>query len=68
MFAPKRISLLKFPILSSSLFLTIIDRTDVHYYLFDGEVVAHQRELAQMVECSLSMQEVLGSIPRFYSH
>ena len=65
---PQKEFLFHFPILSSSKFLTIIDRTDIYYYLFDGEVVAHQRELAQMVECSLSMQEVLGSIPRFSSH
>ena len=50
-------------ILSFSQFVNIIDRTNLYYYLFDGEVVAHQGELAQMVERSLSMQEVLGSIP-----
>ena len=68
MFAPKRISLLQFPILSFSQFLTITDSIDVYFYLFDGEQVSHQGELAQMVERSLSMREVQGSMPRFSSH
>ena len=67
-FALRLISLLQFPILSFSQFLTIIDRTDLYYYLFDVEEVAHQGELAQMVEHSISMREVLGSIPRFSSY
>ena len=56
------------PILSFPQFVTIIDRTNLYYYLFDGEVVAHQGELAQMVESSLGMREVLGSIPRSSSY
>ena len=52
-FAPTRISLLQFPILSFSKFLTITDSTDLYYYLLDGEQVCHQRQLAQMVERSL---------------
>ena len=55
MFAPTRISMFQFPIPSFSQFLTIIDRTDLYYYLFDGDPVAHQGELSQMVEHSLSM-------------
>ena len=66
-FAPTRISLLQFPILSFSQFVTIIERTDLYYYFFDGDPVAHQGELAQMVEHSLRMREVLGPIPRFSS-
>ena len=50
-----RISLVQFPILSFSQFVTLIDSRDLYYYLFDGEVVAHQKELAQMVEHSISM-------------
>ena len=42
-------------ILSFSQFVTIIDRTNLYYYLFDGEVVARQGELAQTVQRSLSM-------------
>ena len=48
-------------------FLTITDSTDVHYYMFNGEEVPQQDELAQMAEHSLRMREVLGSIPRFSS-
>ena len=68
MFAPTRISMFQFPVPSFSQFLTIIDRTDLYYYLFDGDPVAHQGGLAQMVERSLSMREVVGSIPRFSSY
>ena len=67
-FAPTRISLLKFPSLSFSQFVTIRDSIDVHYYLFNGEKVPHQVELVQLVERSLSRQEVLGSMHRFSSH
>ena len=67
-FGPTRISMFQFPILSFSPFVTIIDRTDPYYYLFDGDPVAHQVELAQMVERSLSMRELLGLIPRFSSY
>ena len=63
-----RDSLLQFPILSFFQFVTITDNIDVHYYLFDGEHVPEQEELAQMVEHSLSMRELLGSIPRFSSY
>ena len=52
---PKRISLLQFPILSISQFVTITDIIDVYYYLFYGEQASQQRELAQIVEHSLSM-------------
>ena len=45
MFAPTRISMFQFPIPSFSQFLTIIDRTDLYYYLFDGDLVARQVEL-----------------------
>ena len=48
-------------------FLTITDSIDVHYYLFNGEQVPHQGKLCQMVELSLRMREVLGSIHRFSS-
>ena len=58
-------SLLQFPILSFFQFVTITDSIDVHYYLFNGEHVPQQEELAQMVEHSLRMREVLGSIPKF---
>ena len=68
LFGETRISLFQFLILSFSQFVTIIDRTELYYYLLDGEVVAHQAEIAQMVERSLSMREVLGSIPRFPSY
>ena len=68
MFTRTRISLFQFPILSFSQFVTITESRDVYYYLFDGEQVCHQGELAQMVERSLSMQEALGSIPRFSSY
>ena len=54
-FAPTRIFLLQFPILSFSQFVTITDSIDVYYYLFDGELVCHQEELARMVERSLSI-------------
>ena len=54
-FAPTRISMFQFPILSFSQFVTIIDRNDLYYYLFDGDDVAHQGELAQKVEHLLSM-------------
>ena len=54
-FAPTRISMFQFPILSFSQFVTIIDRNDLYYYLFDGDAVAHQGELAQKVERLLSM-------------
>ena len=59
-FAPTRISLLQFPVLSFSQFLTITDRVDVYLYLLDGEQVSHQGELGKMVERSLSMREVTG--------
>ena len=58
----------QFPILSFSQFLTIIDRTDLYYYLFDGVAVAHQGELAQKGKSLLNKREVLGSIPTFSSH
>ena len=58
----------QFPILSFSQFVTIIDRTDLYYQLFDRDPVADQGELSQMVERSLSMREVLGSISRFSSY
>ena len=45
----------QFLIRSFSQFVTIIGRTDLYYYLFDGEVVAHQGELAEMVKRLLSM-------------
>ena len=64
-FAPTWISLLQFPIQSLSLLMTITHSIDVYYYLFDGEQVSHQNELAQIAERSLSMREALGSIPRF---
>ena len=67
-FAPTGISLLQFPILSFSQFVTIIDRTGLYYHLFDQDLVADQGGLAQMVERSLSMREVLGSIPKFSSY
>ena len=63
-----RDSLLQFPILSFSQFVTITDNIDVHYYLFQGEHVPQQEELAQMLEHSHSMREVLGSILRFSSY
>ena len=66
-FAPTRISIFQFPILSFSQFVTIIDRTDLYHYLFDGDSVARQGDLAQKVERLLSMREVLGSILRFSS-
>ena len=66
--APTRISLLQFPLLSFSQLVTITYSTDVYYYLFDGEPVCHQEELARMVERSLSIREVLGSIIRFSSY
>ena len=50
LFAPTRISLLQLPSLSFSQFVTITDSIDVYYYLFDGEPVCHQEELARMVE------------------
>ena len=53
------------PIQSFSQFVTITHSIDVYYYLFDGEQVSHQNELAQIAERSLSMREALGSIPRF---
>ena len=46
-------------------FVTITDSIDVHYYLFNREQVPQQVELAQLVENSLRMREVLGAIPRF---
>ena len=67
-FAPTPISLLQFPILSFSQFVTITDSIDVYYYLFDGEPVCHQEGLARMVEHLLSMQQVLISIIRFSSY
>ena len=42
-----RVLLLQFPILSFSRFVTITDSIDVYYYLFDGEQVPQQKELAQ---------------------
>ena len=45
----------QFPILSFSQFVTIIDRTDLYYHLFDRDPVGDQGELSQMVERSLSM-------------
>ena len=42
--------------------MTITDSTDVYYYLFDGKQVFYPGELAQTVDRSLSMREVLGSI------
>ena len=64
--ALKRVSLFRFPILSFFFqFVTITDNKDVHYYLFNGERLPQQKELAQMVEYSLCMQEVLEAIPRF---
>ena len=60
-----RVSLLQFPILAFFQFVTITDNRDVHYYLFNGEQVPQQKELAQMVKHSLCMQEVLGTISRF---
>ena len=53
-FAPTRIPLSQFPILSFSQFVTITDSIDVYYYLFDGEQVCLQEELARMVEHSFS--------------
>ena len=67
-FPSTRISMFQFPIISFFQFVTIIDRTDLYYYLFDGVAVAHQGELAQKEGCLLGMREVLGSIPRFSSH
>ena len=55
-----RISLLQFPILSFVQFVTITDSIDVYCYLFYGEQVSHQGKLAQMVERSHNMREVLG--------
>ena len=63
-----RISLLQFPILSFTQFVTITDSIDVYYYLFGGEQLSHQAELGQMVERSRRMRGVLGSIPRFSSY
>ena len=68
MFAPTRTSLLQFPIQSFSQFVTITHSIDVYYYLFDGEQVSHQNELAQIAELSLGIREALGSIPRFSSY
>ena len=48
-----------------SQFVTITDSINVHDYLFNEHLVAHQAKLAQMVEHSLRIQEVLGSIPEF---
>ena len=60
-----RDSLLQFPILSLFQFVTITDNIDVRYYLFHGEQLPQQGELAQIVEHSLRMREVMGSTPRF---
>ena len=54
-FAPTGISLLQFPILSFSQFVTITDSIDVYNYLFDGEPVCLQEDLARMVEHLLSI-------------
>ena len=48
-------SLLQYPILSFFQFVTITDNVYVHYYLFHGEQVPQQGELAQTVEHSLRM-------------
>ena len=61
----RRISLLQFPILSFFQFVTVTDGLDVHYYLFNGEQVPQQGQLAQLVEHSCRIREVLGSILRF---
>ena len=58
-------SLFRSPILSFFQFVTVTDYKDVHYYLSDGEQVPQQKQLAQMVEHSLRIREVLGAIPRF---
>ena len=60
-----RDSLLLFPILSFFQFVSITDSIHVDYYLLNGEEAPQQGELAQMVEHSLHMREVLGSIHRF---
>ena len=60
-----RVSLLEFLILAFFQFVTITDNKVLHYYLFNGEQVPQQKELAQMVEHSVCMQEVLGAIPKF---
>ena len=60
-----RISLLQFPILSFFQFVSITDSIHVDYYLLNGEQVPQEGELAQMVEHSFRMREVLGSIHRF---
>ena len=57
-----------FTILAFSQLVTIADSIGVYYYLFDGVQVSHKWELVQIVERSLCMREVLGSIPRFSSH
>ena len=59
------VSLFQSPIPSFFQFVTVTDYKDVHYYLFNGEQVPQQKQLAQMVEHSLRMREVLGAIPRF---
>ena len=50
-----RVSLLQFSILSFFQIVTITDIIYVHYYLFHGDQVPQQGELAQMVEHSLRM-------------
>ena len=62
-FAPTRISLLQFPILSYFQFVTITDSVDVHYYLFNREQIAQQGELAQMAERSLSIERYWDRYP-----
>ena len=63
-----RISLLRLNIRSFFQFVRITASIDVHYYLFHGEDIPQQGELAQMVEHSRHMRQVLGSIPRFSNH
>ena len=46
-------------------FVTITDSIYLHYYLLNAEQVPQQGELPVMLELSLHMREVLGSISRF---
>ena len=62
---PIRIPLLQASIPPFFKFMTITDSIDVYYYLFGGKEESYIGELAQMIEHSLSTQEVLISIPRF---
>ena len=56
-----RVLLLQFPILSFFQLLTITNNKDVHYYLFYGEQVPQQKELAQNGRALTSHERGTGS-------